>query len=173
MIGTHRRGEVFGGNHIREGTMRRLLTVAAIAAAISIPTSIATVGVTGPAFAASGISCTSLKGSDSGTVTIGKCTPSGGKGYKTASGTAATLATGGNITWKKSGATTTVGDTSVNSPGQGGCKKGSSEYDFSGKVTGASTTGTGIPAVGDAVSARACVSKTGSLSLVKGTSMSL
>ncbi len=153
--------------------MRRILTVVAIAATITIPASVATLGAAGPAFASSSVSCTSLKGSDTGTVTIGKCTPSGGKGYKTASGAAATLATGGNITWKNSGATTTVGDASVTSPGQGGCKKKTTEYDFSGKVTAASTTGVGIPAVGDTVSARACVTSSGKLSLVKGTSMEL
>lgn len=153
--------------------MRRLLTVFAIAAAVSVPASVATVGLSAPAFAASGITCTSLKGSDSSTITIGKCSPSGGKGYKTASGTAISLATGGSITWKSSGATTTIGDTSTSSPGQGGCKKKSTEYDFSGKVTAASTSGTGIPAVGDAVSARACVASNGKLSLVKGTSMAL
>jgi hypothetical protein len=153
--------------------MRRLLAVAAIATAISIPASVATVGFAGPAFAASGVTCTGLKGTDSGTVTISKCTPSGGKGYKSASGAAASLATGGTITWSKSSATTTIGDTSTSSPGQGGCKKKSTEYDFSGKVTAASTTGTGIPAVGDSVSARACVTSAGKLSLVKGTVMDL
>ena len=145
----------------------------AIAATISIPASVATLASAGPAFASSSVTCTSLKGSDTGTVTIGKCSPSGGKGYKTASGTAATLATGGNITWKNSKATTTVGDTSTSSPGQGGCKKGSTEYDFTGKVTAASTSGVGIPAVGDTVSARACVTAKGGLSLVKGTVMDL
>ncbi len=153
--------------------MRRLLTVVAIAATITIPASVATMSMAGPAFASSGVTCTSLKGSDSGTVTIGKCSPSGGKGYKTASGAAVSLATGGTITWKSSKATTTIGDTSTSSPGQGGCKKGSTEYDFSGQVTGASTSGVGIPAVGDAVSARACVSSKGALTLVKGTSMDL
>jgi hypothetical protein len=153
--------------------MRRLLAVAAIATAMSIPASVATVGFAGPAFAASGVTCTGLKGTDSSTVTISKCTPSGGKGYKSASGAAASLATGGTITWKSSSATTTIGDTSTSSPGQGGCKKKSTEYDFTGKVTAASTTGTGIPAVGDSVSARACVTSAGKLSLVKGTVMAL
>jgi hypothetical protein len=154
--------------------MRRLLAMAAIAAAITVPATAATVGLAGgSAFAASSISCTSLKGTDSGTVTIGKCTPSGGKAYKTASGEAASLATGGNITWKSSGATTTIGDTSVSSPGQGGCKKKTTEYDFTGTVTAASTSGTGIPKVGDTVSARACVASSGKLSLVKGTVMEL
>ncbi len=155
--------------------MRRILTMVALAATITIPASVAvtTLGSAGPAFASSSVTCSKLKGSDSGTVTISKCTPSGGKGYKSASGTAATLATGGNITWKSSKATTTVGDASVTSPGQGGCKKGSTEYDFTGKVTAASTSGTGIPAVNDTVSARACVTSKGALSLVKGTVMDL
>jgi hypothetical protein len=145
-----------------------------MAAAISVPAAAATAGFTaGPAFAASSVTCTSLKGTDTGTVTIGKCTPSGGKGYKTASGAAASLASGGNITWSNSHATTTIGDTSVSSPGQGGCKKKTTEYDFTGTVTAASTSGTGIPKVGDAVSARACVASTGKLSLVKGTVMDL
>jgi hypothetical protein len=154
--------------------MRRIFAVAAITAAISVPVSMASLGVaSGQAFAASSVTCSSLKGKDSGTVTIAKCTPSGGKGYKTASGTAVTLATGGNITWKSSKATTTIGDTSTSSPGQGGCKKGSTEYDFTGEVTAASASGTGIPAVGDTVSARACVTSKGALSLVKGSVMDL
>ena len=76
--------------------MRRLLTGAAVAVALSIPASVAAVGVvsSAPAFASSSISCTSLKGTISGSITIGKCTPSGGKGYKTASAPAASLASG-------------------------------------------------------------------------------
>jgi hypothetical protein len=155
--------------------MRRLLTGAAVAVALSIPASVAAVGVvsSAPAFASSSISCTSLKGTISGSITIGKCTPSGGKGYKTASAPAASLASGGTITWKKSGATTTL-SLAATSPGQGGCKKGYLEYDATGSVTAASTTGVGIPAVGDTTSARACVDATnGKIALVKGTSFTL
>jgi hypothetical protein len=149
---------------------RRLLTLAAVAAAISIPVSTATVVVGGSnAFAASSISCASLKGTDTGTVTIGKCTPSGGKGYKDATGSAATLATGGNITWSKSGATTTIGDTNATEVTNTGCSKKDSEYEFTGSVTGASTSGTGIPKVGDAVQAYACLASSGKVSLAKGT----
>jgi hypothetical protein len=154
--------------------MRRLFTVAAVVVALSIPASVATVAVAGPAFAGTGITCTGLKGTITTTVTISKCTPSGGKGYKTASAPATDLATGGNITWKSSGATTTIGDASYSGGTQGSCKKGNDEYMFTGTVTAASTTGTGIPAVGDAVSATACVeTKNGKITLLKGTKMDL
>ena len=106
--------------------MRRILTMVALAATITIPASVAvtTLGSAGPAFASSSVTCSKLKGSDSGTVTISKCTPSGGKGYKSASGTAATLATGGNITWKSSKATTTVGDAECHKSGTGWLQEG-------------------------------------------------
>ncbi len=73
--------------------MRRLFTVAAVAAALSIPASVAAVGVmnAGPAFASSSITCASLKGNIASTITIGKCTLSGGKGYKSASALATVL----------------------------------------------------------------------------------
>jgi len=162
------------------GTMRRLLTVAAVAAAMSIPASAAVVGFAGTAGAAgSSVQCTSLKGTITGTVTIAKCTPANpnkkiAKLYKAATGSSASLATGGNITWS-GGATTTIGDTAVGGgSGQGPCKKGSTEYTFSGTVTAASTSGVGIPAVGDAISAAACVaSKGGKITLAPGTVMNL
>ena len=156
--------------------MRRLFTVAAAAVALSIPASVAGVGLvsSGSAFAASSITCKSLKGTITGTITIGKCTPSGGKGYKSASGSAAALAGTGTLTWSKSGGTTTVTITSTTSPGQGGCKNGYAEFDALGSVTAASTTGTGVPVVGDDTTARACVDTTnGKITLVKGTTFSL
>jgi len=155
--------------------MRRLRSVAATAVALSIPASVAAIGVVqaGPAGAAPSITCTSFKSTVTGTVTIGKCTPSGGKGYKSASGSSASLATGGTLTWTKSGATTTVSLT-VTSPGQGGRAKGYVEYDANGSVTATSTIGTGIPAVGDTTSARACVNTAkNKITLVKGTTFTL
>ena len=162
--------------------MRRLFTVAAAAVALSIPASVAGVGLvsSGSAFAASGITCKSLKGTISGKITIGKCTPApagaAAKGYKSASALATSLATGGTLTWSSSGATTTVSlSTTTPTPAQGGCKKGYTEFDATGTVTAASTTGVGIPAVGDTTTARACVdlTKTGKITLVKGTAFSL
>jgi hypothetical protein len=153
--------------------MRRFVSAAAAVLALSIPLTAATVGFAGTAGAASKITCTSLKGTITGTVTIGSCTPSGGKGYKTASGSASSLAGGGNITWKSSKATTTIGDTSAKQVTPDKCATGSSEYSFTGKVTAASTKGVGIPAKKDAVSAKACVSATGNITILKGTTMKL
>jgi hypothetical protein len=154
--------------------MRRILAVAIIASAISVPATVATLGMaSGQAFATSSVSCTGLKGTATGTITISKCSPSGGKGYKTASGASASLATGGNITWKSSGATTTIGDTSVSSPGQGSCAKKDTQYDYTGTVTAASTSGTGIPKVGDSVSGDVCLTSSGKITLVKGTTLDL
>jgi hypothetical protein len=153
--------------------MRRILTVAAVAVAMSIPVSVATVSLAGTAGAVSTVQCKGLAGTITGTVTISKCTPSGGKGYKSASGLATNLATGGNITWKTSGATTTIGDASATQVVPSTCPKADTggEYSFTGQVTAASTSGTGIPAVGDTVSATACIGKTGKISLLKHTVM--
>jgi hypothetical protein len=149
------------GNHMRH----RLLVVAATAIALSIPASVAVVGTSAPAFAASTISCTSLKGTATGTVTIGKCTPKS-KTNKSASGAAASLVSGGTITWTPSNQTT-VTKLTVTSPGQGGCKKNNTEEDAKGTVTGGTSTYTHS---GDVVSIRACFnSQTGALSLVKGS----
>jgi hypothetical protein len=135
---------------------------------------VATLGMaSGQAFASSSVSCTGLKGTETGTITISKCSPSGGKGYKSASGASVSLATGGNITWSNSGATTTIGDTNVSSPGQGSCPKKQTEYEYTGTVTAASTSGTGIPKVNDSVSGEVCVASSGKITLVKGTTLDL
>jgi hypothetical protein len=155
--------------------MRRLLTVAAAAAALSIPLSAATVGLasTAGAAATSSVTCSGLTGTISTTVTVSKCTPSGGKGYKTATASAASLATGGNLTWSKSKATTTIGDTTAKAVTPNACGSAGTEYSFAGRVTKASTKGTGIPKKGDAVRAKACVSSTGAITLLPGTKMKL
>ena len=154
---------------------RRLMTMAAVAAALTIPVSAATViGSGSNAFASSSIQCTSLKGTITGTVTIGKCTPSGGKGYKTASGTSTSLASSGTLTWSKSKATTGIDDGNAVGPITGTkCSKKDTAYSFTATVSAASTTGTGIPKVGDAVSATACVAKSGKITLEPGTVMEL
>jgi hypothetical protein len=160
--------------------MRRLFAVAATAAALAIPASMAAIGVVpaGTAGAAgSSIACSSvkLKGTlAAGTLTFGKCTPSGGKGYKTGSASTSALdSSSGTITWSKSGATTTV-SISASSPGQGVCPKNYVEYDANGHVTAASTTGTGIPAVGDVISGKACIDVAkNKLKLAPGTTFNL
>jgi hypothetical protein len=141
--------------------MRRLFAVVATAAALAVPTSVATLGIVpaGMAGAASGISCSTVKLTGplaTGTLTIKGCTPSGGKGYKSATASSAALQAGGSLVWSSSHATTTVSITPT-SPGQGVCKKGYVEFDANGHVTAASTKGAGIPAVGDTIHAVTCI----------------
>lgn len=150
--------------------MHRLIRVAVATAALSIPASVALVGVPAVAGAAgSSVSCASVKGTITGSVTIGKCTPKN-KADKSASGAAASLTSGGTITWSPSGQTTMTSLT-VSSPGQGPCKKNTSEYIATGSVTGGTSTYTHS---GDAVSVKVCVSsKTGKISIAPGTTAAL
>lgn len=157
---------------------RRLFAAVVTAAALAVPASVAAVGIVpvGTAYA-SGISCTGLKLSGtlaSGTLTISKCTPSAGKGYKDATASTTVLASGsGNLTWSNSHATTTVSITPTAGT-QGPCKKGYVEYFATGSVTAASTSGVGIPAVGDSVNASVCIDiLKNKLALAPGTSFSL
>jgi hypothetical protein len=99
--------------------MRRLFTVAAAAAALAIPASIAGVGLgaVGPAGAAahgkySKIACTTISGTIASIVVSG-CTGGATGGSSTAL-PAATLAAGGTITWT-SGSTTTIGAPTIKS----------------------------------------------------------
>ncbi len=153
--------------------MRRIIIAIAATAALAVPTSVAVVGGSAPAFAASSITCGSVKGTITGSVAISKCLPltkAQKKTDKSASAPAASLATGGTLTWTSSGLTT-VTSLSVASPGQGVCAAGSSEYDASGTVTGGNSD---ITHVGDTVSVKACVkSKGGKISLAPGTRASL
>jgi hypothetical protein len=93
--------------------MRRLFTVAAAAAALAIPASIAGIGLgaVGPAGAAahgkySKITCTTITGNISSTITVSGCT-GGATGGSSTPLPAATLAAGGTITWT-SGSSTTI-----------------------------------------------------------------
>ncbi|HLN15429.1 MAG TPA: hypothetical protein VK277_01635 [Acidimicrobiales bacterium] len=142
--------------------MRRLLlSVAALAIPVSTASAIS-IGIAGPAGASAPVSCTKVVGVITGNITFKGC--GGGLGKGTAP--AASLATGGTITWLGRIKGTTTVALSVTSPGQGGCKKNSTEYDATGTVT-ADTTG--VVSVGDPVSGRACLSPSGSISLVKHT----
>lgn len=136
--------------------MRRRLTLVATGVALCIPTSVAPLIVSSTAGAASSITCSKLTGSASTTVTISKCLPSAGNGYKKASVSWDDLINGGDLTWSSSGATTTIGDTS--SYGIiGACHHGhGDEIVMQGTVTAASSGGTGVPAVGDTFSAFVC-----------------
>jgi hypothetical protein len=148
--------------------MRRLLLVVATVTTLAVPASIASVALSGPAWASSGVACTKLSGTISGSFTVTKCTPKNKKDKK-ATGTSTALATGGGtITWSPSKGTTTL-SVSFSQSGSS-CPKGSSEYVVSGSVSGGTSTYTSS---GDPVSADACVTGGGKLSLVKGTAMDL
>ena len=113
----------------------------------------------------SSVLCAKVTGSATGTMTLSKCTP------KTAGDKTATAAAFGSTwTWKASRQTTVASLDAPSSPGQGACGSGQTEEDVSGSVTGGTSTYT---AVGDAVTAQICVTASGQLSLVKGTTFGL
>jgi len=148
--------------------MRRLFLIAATVTTVSLPASFMAVGLSTPAGAASPPACAKLSGTATGTFTLSKCTPKNKQNSK-ATGSGPALATGGGtITWSPSGGTTAISVTFTQSGSS--CKKGSTEYVVSGSVTGGTSTYT---ASGQTVSADACVSGSGALSLVKHTKMVL
>lgn len=124
----------------------------------------------------SGIVCSGLVGSlTTNTVTVKSCTPTGNKLYKTATGAATSLAdvgTPGTFTWN-GGGTTTVTPSGVTEVTPNACGSKATEYSFTATVTGASQAGYGVPAVGDAVGADACVSSTGAIKLAPGQTITL
>ncbi|HVC71893.1 MAG TPA: hypothetical protein VNC61_16680 [Acidimicrobiales bacterium] len=130
-------------------------------AALAIPVSAATVGMGASASAAAPVGCTKVTGTISGNLTFKGCGTLG-KG----SAPAASLASGGTITWKGKHKGTTTFSVTVTPPVQGACKSGSTEYDATGSVT-ADTSGK--VTVGSAVSGKACVDGSGNVTLVKHT----
>jgi hypothetical protein len=148
-----------------------MIIAIAATAALAVPTSVAVVGSSAPAWAASSITCTSVKGTISGSVTISKCSPetkAQKKTDKSASAPSVSLATGGTLTWTTSGLTT-VTSLTVTSPGQGACPAKSTEEDATGTVTGGTSD---LTHVGDTVSVKACL-KGSKISLLKGTTAAL
>ena len=94
---------------------RRLLSVASGAAFVL---SIVAMGV-GTASATSSVTCKSLSGTITTTVTIGTCTPASTT-YKTATAKSTLIASGGAIKWLPSGKTTILSKPTVTAKGQGG-----------------------------------------------------
>jgi hypothetical protein len=148
--------------------MRRLLLVVATVTTLAVPASIASVALSGPAWASSGVACTKLSGKISGNFTVTKCTPKNKKDKKATGSSLSLAGGGGTITWSPSKGTTVLSVSFTESGSS--CPKGSSEYVVTGSVTGGTSTYTSS---GDPVSADACVSGGGKLTLVKGTSMDL
>jgi hypothetical protein len=133
----------------------------------------------------SGVTCgkiTVTGGLLTGTLTLSKCTPKN-KIIGSASAPAASLATGGTLTWTDGGTTTiaigSLVDLPPNVKGQpptpgNVCKFGYDEFTFTGGVSNASEAGIGVPAILDQVSGSACVNIAGGvLYQVKGVPMDL
>lgn len=164
----------------------KAVTMAVIAVAISIPTSVAfTGGVQAGANPASSPVCARLRGNPNTSATIGKCTPTppgkAAKGYKKgslqlSSAVLNALIAGGTITepltWSNSGAFTTIQFSGTPSS-PAGCTNGSTKLDLVGSVIGASTTGRGIPAVGDTIKAPVCMTPSEQFALPKGSRFKL
>ena len=110
------------------------------------------------------VTCAHVTGTARGTMKLSACTP-----VSRPNKVASAVAFGSTLTWLTSGQTT-VESLSSSSPGQGACPLHRTELDISGVVSGGTSTYTTI---GDVVSASLCESKTGHLSLVKGTTYSL
>jgi hypothetical protein len=113
----------------------------------------------------SSVQCAKVTGSATGSMTLSKCSPKAA-GYKAATA----VPFGNTLTWKTSRQTTVASLDATTSPGQGACVAGDTEEDVSGSVTGGTSTYT---AVGDTVAAQICVTPSGKLSLVKGTTFGL
>ncbi len=150
--------------------MRRVLLSAVIGLAFAVPASVAVIGTSSQAAfagAPKSVACKGLTGTVTGSITISKCKPKNAQ-YKTASGLTSSLETGGNFTWEPSGKTSASDNTTVSSPGQGGCAAGSTEEDATGTVTKTSKGNTYTPK-GQVISLRVCVDGSGNITLVPGT----
>lgn len=145
--------------------MRRFVTVALTAAALAIP-SAALVGITSPAGAVSHVTCSTLTGTTTGTVTVGGCVPTQSTN-KTVSGKSTQLASGGTLKWAPSGKTTIVSKPKL-SKGTA-CPKGSTESIATGTVTGGTSSYT---KKGDVFSAKVCITGT-KVSILKGSKVLL
>jgi len=139
-----------------------------VVSAILVAASLSLVAMSGPAYAASSVTCKKVSGSISGTVTISLCSPVKA-GYTSLSGLATKLVAGGPLTWSTSKKTTII-KTVAKQTGTG-CKAPAMEYDVSGTVTGGTAAYT---KVGDVVKGRACVNLLAkTVTLVPNTSITL
>ena len=112
-------------------------------------------------------SCKKVVGTVTGNITISKCKPKNSQ-YVSATGATASLETGGAFTWTPSKKTSASDNTTVSSPGQGGCAAGSTEEDATGTITSRSKGNT-YTRIGQVISLRVCVDGSGNITLVPGT----
>jgi hypothetical protein len=140
-----------------------------VATGATLVLSMLTIGVS-TASATSSVTCKSLKGTISTSITVGTCTPTTA-GYTTATAKSSAVTNGGTLKWAPSGKTTIISKPTVTPKGQGSCPAGQAEYDAVSKVTGGTATYT---KKGDVVKGRVCLNpSTGALTLVHGTTFSL
>jgi len=150
---------------------RKVLAVVALFG-FAIPTSIAVVAMAPAAQAASSVTCKKVTGTISGNITIKTCSVAKAdkKTYKSLTGSAVQLATGGTLTWSSSGASITISAPTLSTPPPGTCKP----KDTAETATGTVTAGDGVVAqTGDTFSATVCYTSSGKLSLAKGTVVGL
>jgi lysophospholipase L1-like esterase len=114
------------------------------------------------------VACSKLSGKTSTSIKLKTCTVLS-KTNKTSSTAGTFITSGGSLTWAPSDQTTIVSVVPT-SPGQGACKKNTTENDLAGIVTGGTSTYTHIY---DPVSIRVCVTKHGGVSLLPGTTASI
>ena len=152
--------------------MRRLIMLLAALATVVVPASIVVLAQAAPANAAVSLTCTKLKGTETGSVTVKKCSVSKAdkKLYKSVTAPhALDLATGGTLTWSSSGTTTTVGAPTLTSP-SGNCPTKDSEELAVGRVTGGTSA---VTHAGDTFRAEVCITSSGKITLAKGTVVDL
>lgn len=147
--------------------MRRLVLVMAAVATVIVPSAVAIATLAPSAGAASGTTCATAKGTVSGAITFKKCSFMSGKdkANKSLSGSTSALAHGGTLTWAPSGQTTITGAPSFTSPGQGSCRRKTTEFIAHATVVGGTSPHTQL---GDTLSARVCLKGT-KFSLLKGS----
>ena len=163
--------------------MRRLLTTATVAVALTIP-AVATLGFGGVAgaktlptpTAGSSVVCTKLKfNATANTVSITKCYTATGatsKTFKTLSASPAeTLLSGGSLDWA-SGPGTITTSALTGATATGTCPKADTNSAYSGTIDGApnAPTGTGDPVqAGDTVYVDVCITSKLKVTFAKGT----
>jgi len=153
--------------------MRRILM---LAAALAIPASGVALTLTGSQAWAKGgpngkVTCTTITGSASGTITVSGCTDSGsadtGTGSEPIEG--AELATGGTITWL-SGKTTTINAPTLTSTSAKKCPgyvKNASSNPSADKVTGTVSSDTSGLKLPGSFKGEVCISQSGNVTAAK------
>jgi hypothetical protein len=163
--------------------MRRTLLVAAVTVGFALPAPAAVIGFAPAANAASSATCSKLKGSAGGSVTVEHCSPvpagKAGKAFKKLTApNAGLLEAGGSLTWN-GGATVTFGSPTLTTPPTNTCKsktkKGVTTQDSAEDATGTVTTGDGAVALtGSTYTIDICIAnKGGKLYLQPGTNIGL